>query len=401
VERFISVMMGYYEVEFHGKMLHRFINICKTHRIYLWKLYYKAGMQCEKNKAHPHFCVLQSDFDEACNCAKKCEAHLTICSRHGFPEFLKQHRKNAFFAAGLCVAAVLIYILSCYIWNVEIDGNYYYSQSTLVAFLESEGAGCGSKKSQIVPSEIEENIRIHYPKIAWVSARIVGTRLLISVEEAAFDIKTTAETTLPSDITADMDGTVLSIVTRQGTPMVHAGDTVEQGEVLIRGSVDIVGDDQSVLETRVTGADGDVWMRYQVPVQIDIKRSQLKKVYTQNTYALWHIHFGSHDIKLPGKQQDFKYADRVDSWRKFRLTQYFYLPIQLEKNLFKEYEMVREQCTDEILKVEAAQKMSKIVQNIVNAEGLVTDTQTDVQITTDGYTETGFLEVEIPAGRLP
>ena len=154
MERFISVMMGYYEVEFHGKMLHRFINICKTHRIYLWKLYYKAGMQCEKNKAHPHFCVLQSDFDEACNCAKKCEAHLTICSRHGFPEFLKQHRKNAFFAAGLCVAAVLIYILSCYIWNVEIDGNYYYSQSTLVAFLESEGAGCGSKKSQIVPSEI-------------------------------------------------------------------------------------------------------------------------------------------------------------------------------------------------------------------------------------------------------
>ncbi len=91
----------------------------------------------------------------------------------------------------------------------------------------------------------------------------------------------------------------------------------------------------------------------------------------------------------------------MDSWKKFRLTQFFYLPIQLEKNLFKEYEMVREQCTDEILKVEAAQKMSQIVQNIVNAEGLVTDTQTDVQITTDGYTETGFLEVEIPAGRLP
>ena len=407
MERFFWVLAGYYQVEFHGKMLHRFMNICRTHQIELWKVHYEyecdehAKKKSNIKNIYPHFYILQRDFGAACEYAQKCDASLQICSGYGLPEFLRKHRQNIFLATGLLVATGLIYILSCYIWNIEIDGNYYYSQSTLVSFLESEGAGCGSKKSELVPSQIEENLRIRYPRIAWVSARIVGTRLLISVEEATLDTNAIKDTRQKNDITADMAGTVISIVTRRGTPMVHEGEHVEKGDVLIRGSVDIIGDDQTVVDTINTGSDGEVWMQYQVPVQFQINRTQMKKMYTGNTYTVWRLWFGSHVFTLPAKYQDFAASDKIDTWKKYRLTTYFYLPFQIEKNTYKEYELVQSRCSDEALKQQAQQEMSRMIQNIVNAGGHVTKTQTEVQMTDTAYLEKGFMLVEIPAGQLP
>lgn len=397
---FWSLVTGYDKVEFCGTMIHRFINICKKHKIYLWHICYENQILS--------FCVLHADYQMACACAQKCDACLKIKASYGIPAFYKKHRRNIYFFTGFAGAMLLIYMLSRYIWDIEIVGNYYYSQSTLAAYLETEGAGCGSKKSEIIPSDIEENLRIHYPKIAWVSAQIIGTRLIVSIEESTENMTVSdvnsarvPEEKTKSQITADMDGTVISIITRRGTPMVHAGDVVEKGTVLIKGSVDIIGDDQSITETIDTGADGDVWMQYQVPVDIYIQRTYLKKIYTENTYRTWHVWFGSHRWSLGSNHEVYAQADRIDTWKKFRLTRYFYLPVQIEKNIYKEYKTVRQMYSEEELNQQAQQKISQLIKEVVDAGGYVTDIQTKTDIGDNGYQETGFILVQIPAGQLP
>ena len=48
-----------------------------------------------------------------------------------------------------------------------------------------------------------------------------------------------------ADLIAAHDGKVISIVTREGTPQVHAGAKVKKGDVLISGKVEVIGDEYS------------------------------------------------------------------------------------------------------------------------------------------------------------
>ena len=48
------------------------------------------------------------------------------------------------------------------------------------------------------------------------------------------------------DICANKAGTVVSIITREGTPLVQVGDETEVGDVLIRGEVEIFDNEGNV-----------------------------------------------------------------------------------------------------------------------------------------------------------
>ena len=74
-------------------------------------------------------------------------------------------------------------------------------------------------------SEIAAEIRKKYPDITWVSAKLEGTRLLLTVREGIF-IQTTEEkgTNSACDIMAERDGEIIKMITRSGLPRKKVGD---------------------------------------------------------------------------------------------------------------------------------------------------------------------------------
>lgn len=109
-------------------------------------------------------------------------------------------------------------LLSGRIWNIHVEGNKRNSTSEILTFLEKEGITHGMSKHKIDCGEIASLVRRKYQDIAWVSARIQGTRLILTVQEGILT-EDAGESETPCDLSADRTGTIVKMITRQGIPL--------------------------------------------------------------------------------------------------------------------------------------------------------------------------------------
>ena len=80
-------------------------------------------------------------------------------------------------------------------------------------------------------------MREDFDEITWVAAAVKGNHLYISIKENDSFEGGIKSTEIPENIIASDDGTIESIITRSGTPLVKKGDNVEKGQVLVSGVV--------------------------------------------------------------------------------------------------------------------------------------------------------------------
>lgn len=383
-------LQGYLVCIMEGGQYHRVINICRKRKIYLWQLRFgENGI---------HFLVLAADYDELLEIATMCGSRLIVKEKRGLPYFIKKYKKHCAFPAGLMLAVICIYVMSLYIWNIEITGNSYYTEETISSFLNEINAGCGSLKGTLVPSEIETEMRIRYPYVSWVSVQIVGTKLLVAMEEGVLEKEQTQEEY--KDIVATADGIVASIVTRKGTALVHAGDEVKKGDMLIRGSVDIIGDDLTVIQTLETGADGDIVIRTDYPVSQRLPRTYKKKVYTGESHRHLSFDLLNHHFDIGSGEPFFENSEKVSETKKFRLTRNFYLPFIFTKATETEYIWEKARYDDAVLEHQMAVYTEEIINNIQSVGGKIIENHVSHTSDVNGGTIGGYLTIEIDNLRL-
>ena len=140
---------------------------------------------------------------------------------------------------------------SGYIWDIHFEGNEKWTEETLLEFLETKNIAPGMPKKDIDCTQIVKDIRQQYDDIIWVSASIDGSRLRIQIKENEDTflqenpketenqpLTDAAETVSAAgtDLVASANGVITSMITRIGTPLVHVGDTVEEGQILVNRS---------------------------------------------------------------------------------------------------------------------------------------------------------------------
>ncbi len=107
---------------------------------------------------------------------------------------------------------------------------------------------------------IARMIRKEYDDIIWVSASLKGSQIHIDVKENSDSREISEENPVEegNDLIAEKDGVIQEIVTRSGVPMVHAGDEVKAGDLLVSGRVEIKNDSQEVVGYQYVNADADI-----------------------------------------------------------------------------------------------------------------------------------------------
>ena len=259
---------GTVRVRVTGGSLARFLNLCAF-----------AGIGIERvvwREEACFFTVGVRDFFRCRPYAKKAGVRLKIVKKSGLSFFLYRNRRRKLWAAGLVSFLFLLWFFTLFLWDISFEGNRRYTDDELAHFLQSRGIVCGIRKSRVSCSGLEEEIREAFDGITWVSARLSGTRLTVSVREneAPPFVPDTEGDEAPGDLVAEADAVITSVVVRRGLALVKAGDAVTAGQLLVTGTVPIRDDAGQTAGERYVRADADV---------IGIRTRVEKK-----EFSLWH-----------------------------------------------------------------------------------------------------------------
>lgn len=318
MDRFRHELEGMVRVRLQGGSPERFFNLCSQGEIEIWNI------SCTEHKYE--CCMTVTGFFSCRPLAKKSGIRLKVLKKQGLPFFFYRNRKRKLWAAGFFSFFLILYICSLFIWDIEFQGNLRHSDQELLNFLEEKEIFCGKSKGEIDCEELEGRIRSRYPDVTWVSARLKGTRLFIHLKENDVVLKVAEKDKTPADLVAAEDGEIVSIVVRSGIPMVHPGETVEKGQVLVRGSIPITDDAGTVVSEHAVRADADIVGRRRRVEKKSVPLWHEEKIFTgRNRKGIFFQFFGKTFILLP---PDFKGTDwtYTAETRQAHITESFCLP---------------------------------------------------------------------------
>lgn len=349
----LKFLGGYLLVELTGYAPERFLNLCSNHDILIWDL--------EKAEDGYRFRVSVQAFYSLKPYLAKTGTRIRIVERFGLPFWMHRYRKRKFFFAGAFLAASLLFFLSCFIWNVDIAGNSAVTDDMILTFLEEKACGSGQWKSRIDCEQLESDLREEFANIIWASVRISGTKMTIDIKENLIPNRQeeSAENTYAaSDLIADKDGVVDTIVTRSGTPLVKEGDVVEAGTVLVSGRIDINNDAGEVIGYQYCNADADVMLRtdyaYEDEIAVEHQvQSRTGAVEKRYAFALFGRRFDLSFGKIP-----YEHYEKTTQYRQFCFTDTFYLPLYWYCDTYAEYEIVPQRYTEEELQALSTEKLN-------------------------------------------
>lgn len=406
-----------------GEETLRFVNLCRNNGIELRHLVRRENaIQME---------IDAENFKKLRPLVRKTHVKIHILNRHGPAFFFYRHKRRWWFLLGMTVFAGMIYILSLFVWQIDIDGNRKYTDALILQALAQMDVKTGCRKSEIDLPEIEEELRIMYNEITWVSASITGTKLQIELREGDLKIfgssgggqtgnvkrvenrennpKTQngeSETDLPANLVADEDAIITNLVVRRGTVAVRYGDEVKKGDVLIEGKVYIYNEDETLKKVDYLTAEGDVFGKYQELYEKHYQRKHEVRSYTGKNYRELGVEIVGKSFCLPvwenilKKQLEENTLSEVWSWKKqFRLTPTFYLPFALEYTEYVPYENVVEEYTDEVIKKMAEEELQKYLNELEKKGVQIISNSVTISLDADGGHVKGTLILDGPIGK--
>ena len=406
-----------------GEETLRFVNLCRNNGIELRHLVRRENAIKMEIDAE--------NFKKLRPLVRKTHVKIHILNRHGPAFFFYRHKRRWWFLLGMTVFAGMIYMLSLFVWQIDIDGNSKYTDALILQALSQMNVRTGCRKSEIDLPKIEEELRIMYNEITWVSASIAGTKLQIELREGDLKISGSSgggqtgnvkrvenrennpktqngesETDLPANLVADEDAIITNLVVRRGTVAVRYGDEVKKGDVLIEGKVYIYNEDETLKKVDYLTAEGDVFGKYQELYEKHYQRKHEVRSYTGKNYRELGVAIVGKSFCLPvwenilKKQLEENTLSEVWSWKKqFRLTPTFYLPFALEYTEYVPYENVVEEYTDEVIKKMAEEELQKYLIELEKKGVQIISNSVTISLDADGGHVKGTLILDGPIGK--
>jgi len=215
-------------IKVESLFIERFINICISKNILLWKT--------KREKATILYANISiSEYKKLRNIAKKTKSKINIENKKGLPFILHRYRKRKIFFGLLILIIVGLVFISNFIWNIEIKGDINASKEELIEVLGERGLKPGRKKSEIDIDQIINNIRLNRDDIAWIGINIKGTNAIIEIKEATKAPDIIQENEF-CNIVSDKSGIITKMSVQNGTANMEVGDIVQKGDILINRS---------------------------------------------------------------------------------------------------------------------------------------------------------------------
>jgi len=354
---FLKYMQGYLLVHLTGYAPERFLNMCGKRNVLIWNL--------KKTEDGYYFNISVAGYKTLRPILKKTKTKAAIVERHGLPFYLHRYRGRKMFVLGVLLFIGMLFYTSKFVWNIEVNGNSYLSEQTILEFLAEENADFGTKISDIDCAELEETLRSVYPEVIWTSIKIYGTKLTVDIQESLLPEQSySKQEDEICDIIAAKDGLITYMITRQGTPVAKTGMEVKKGDCLVSGELSINNDYGEVAGYLYESADADILAEVSYVYEELISGTYKEKIYTEEAKVHYALQIGDIVIKNPfvtGAQE--LYEETVENVQ-LRLGDNFYFPIFFKKITGRSYELKKQEYTEEEVKKLAEEHFLQYLTNL-------------------------------------
>lgn len=328
----LKYMRGYLRIRVSGFSPERFMNLCSNKGILLWDIV-REGDIYYMNINLRGFWALRP-------IVRKTGTRVAVLERYGLPFFLPKLLKRKVFVGGLFAAVAFWIWSSFFIWDIELSGNYQITSDLFYSFLQENQVKVGMKKESLDIEELEKQIRRQFPQITWASAKLTGTKLQIDIKEndAPIIVETKKETG-GTDLVSEYAGTIVAMIVRRGVPRVSIGDAVEEGTVLVEGSVPIYNEDTTLREYFYVDADADIVLEHTRSFSARLPFDYIKKEYTGREKRHHYLRVGGKEWALP-EERPFLVYDSVIRESRPLVLEKLSIPIFWGSYTHREYQNV-------------------------------------------------------------
>ncbi len=399
--RFLKYMKGYLRVRVWGFSPERFMNLCSNKGILLWDIVREGDVY--------YMNITLKGFWEIRPIAKKTGTRVAILERYGLPFFLPRLLKRKMFVLGLVLAVVFWTVSSFFIWDINLNGNYQITDDVLQDFLKENQVRIGMRRDDLDIQELEKQIRRQFPQITWASVRLDGTKLLIDIKENDAPIATRehavdekhsmggAQDATGTDLVAEYNGRVVSIIVRSGVPKVAIGDTVEKGTVMVEGKVPVYNEDATVREYSYVDADADIVLEHASEFTASLPFDHTEKRYTGREKSSHYIKLGDRSWALPENRPFLVYDSVIKESRPLMLER-LSVPAFWGTVTYREYQNVEYKYTAEEAKVHLNQKLMDFLAELEEKGVQIIEKDVKIETGNDVWVLKGQFLVQEPVG---
>ncbi|HAZ21696.1 MAG TPA: sporulation protein YqfD [Firmicutes bacterium] len=363
IQRIWFFLRGYLVILVKGPHPEQFLNAAIGQGVRLWDiqrfgpdwLLCKVGAQGFK-KLRPVF--------------RKTRCQGRIKQRIGLTFGLRRITKRPVLFLGIVVCLAVGYILSGFVWFVEVEGLQQIEPDSFRTTLEGVGVRAGARREDLDRQAIENELLKQETLIAWVSLKVKGTVAVVQVVEKELP------ETIPQgvvNIIAAKDGLIQKILVLKGYAAVTEGDTVHKGDLLISANPPaLFGGSNSSAYSGTLGiqaqglVEARVW--YESSETVPIVSTTWQPTGKKRT--LWSFRIGNHQFNL-GKKPNYaksKTSRLVKEWLPCRNGKSF---VEVIRNRY--FEVVGTAVTrtkSEAAQVAATKAWQEIEKSITAKEGI-------------------------------
>ncbi len=333
-------LRGYRCYRATGIHLEKFLNLCLSHKLYLWNI-------CRPDVNTMFFCVSNRGAALICEFAEKTGTSLLSEEGRGLPVLMKTVKKRRIFLVSAICCFVGIFAASSFIWTVSFDAPDGIDTGEIRSFLKENGLGVGSIRKTVDTTYVSNQIINRFPQVLWANVELSDTNLTVTLVPRT-DAPPIVPKDVPANIVAKKNGYIKEITAENGDALVRVGDTVVKDQVLISGLIP-----SPTVGTRYIHSQGSVRAVTWEEKSYEMKLYEYVKVPTGNEKI--HREAELSFLKIPldfGQSIDFYNYDSIIKEKHFLFVTY-------RKTVFLEYTLKKQERTEEDAIKEATDRFLK------------------------------------------
>lgn len=225
--RLLSFLTGFVTIEVIGHNMEKYLNKAVSRGMLLWNIR-------RLDESRLQFQTRLSAVHPLRHLARQHGCRLHFGARGGWPFIWSRLRRRKVLLVGMAVFFLGLYILSGFVWFIDVQGNEQISSRVVRELAGQAGLKPGVWRRTLDTKKMENALKEQLPQVSWVAVRISGIRAYIQVVERKLPPATAAG---PAHVVAVKAGLVKEVLVISGNPVVAEGEAVTAGQVLISGIV--------------------------------------------------------------------------------------------------------------------------------------------------------------------